>query len=247
MSEYSDDQIHPATPARQELTRREGNFAKSFELAAAAQLLGALVVAYLLFGSLATWVQQATIKIWSRPLLTTGTRTAESYEQMQGLIFAGVLALAPIGLLLMGFGLVAHWCQTGPVFLSNQPTPDFNRLAPTHWFHRLFSLSTISTLFVGLPKSILACGVMFASCWFNRQQFLALGLLPGDQLLGAIFQLVLLVSSQVVATLLVGSVLDYGFKHLSFQRRIMMTDQQLRDEARMQNGNPRRPRPRTRR
>ncbi len=247
MSENSDDQIHPATPARQETARRDGDFAKSFELATAVQMLGALLVAYLLFGPLAIWVQQATIKIWSRPISLSEIGLTESCEQVQEFIFSSMLVAAPIGLLLIGIGLVSHWCQTGPIFLSSKPVPDLSRLAPTHWFQRLFSLSTLATLLMGVPKTILAIGVMVASCWFNRQSFLELGLLPGDQILGAIFQLVLLVSCHVVGVLLIGSALDYGFKYLSFQQRIMMTDQQLRDEARMQNGNPRRPRPSKRR
>ena len=247
MSENSEDQIHPATPARQEIARRDGDFAKSLELAAAVQMLGALLVAYLLFGPLATWVQQATIKIWSRPLFRNENRLAESCEQVQELIFSSILVVAPIGLLLIGCGLASHWCQTGPTFLASKPVPDLHRLAPTHWFQRVFSLSAMATLIVGLPKSILAIGVMVASCWFNRQSFLELGRLPGDQIVGAIFQLVLMISSHVAGTLLIGSILDYGFKYLGFQQRIRMTDQQLRDEARMQNGNPSRPRPNTRR
>ena len=53
MSEFSGDQVHPASPARREQARRDGDHAKSHELAAAVQMIGAVGVAYLTFGPLA--------------------------------------------------------------------------------------------------------------------------------------------------------------------------------------------------
>jgi flagellar biosynthetic protein FlhB len=52
------------------------------------------------------------------------------------------------------------------------------------------------------------------------------------------FSLILTVTFHVALALLVTSVADYWLKFIGHQRRIRMTDQQLRDELRMQNGDP---------
>ncbi len=239
MSDDLADQIHPASPARYERARRDGDFAKSFELAAAVQMLGGILVAFLLFGPLAEWLQELTMEVWS-PLKTTESLTqfdpANFLKQMQRLIFSSLTVLAPIGLLIGAFGIVAHWCQTGPMLLTNKAVPDIGRLAPNNWFRRLFSLSTLAYPIISLPKSLLAIGVMLGSCWFQKDSFYRLGSLPADSIVTAIFHLVLIVSAHVTVAMLLASLLDYGMKYLSFQKRIQMTDQQLRDETKMQQG-----------
>jgi flagellar biosynthesis protein FlhB len=237
MSEDSADQIHPATPARREMARRDGDFAKSFELAASLQMLGIIVVAWLLFDPLATWLKQATTEAWSPQLSSQSITQISRHEfndQIRRWIFSSFTVLAPIGALLLGFGIFAHWCQTGPLFLSGKLTPDLHRLAPTNWFQRLFSIDTLAFPLIGLPKSVVALGAMFASGWFNRSSFLELGTKPIDEMVTGMFQLVLTVSLQVAVVLVIASVLDYGLKQFSFQHRIRMTEQQLRDEARTQ-------------
>jgi flagellar biosynthetic protein FlhB len=53
-----------------------------------------------------------------------------------------------------------------------------------------------------------------------------------------LFSLILTVTFHVALALLLASAADYGLKFLGHQRRLRMTDQQLRDELRMQNGDP---------
>ncbi len=239
MSEYSGDQVHPATPARREQARRDGEFAKSHELAAAVQMTGAVGVAYLFFGQLANWLRQSTTEIWSISDVKTSVSVMEITGQFQKLVFTSLLALAPIVVMLLLAGIASHWCQTGPLFLSRKIAPDVGRLSPTHWVRRLFSVGTLAIPLVGLPKTLLAAIVMMVGCWCYREQFFLLGSLPADQMVRAMFLLTLKICSLVALMLLVASLLDYGTKYLSFQQRIRMSDQQLRDEVRMQNGDPR--------
>ena len=61
---------------------------------------------------------------------------------------------------------------------------------------------------------------------------------PADAMAQQLFSLVLLICSHVAVALLMVSLLDFGMKYWGFEKRIRMTDQQLRDETRMQNGDP---------
>ncbi len=238
MSEFSGDQVHPATPARLEQARRDGNLAKSHELAAALQMLGAIVVSYLLFEPLGTWLSQSTIAIWSKKSTLVTVDSAQFSAQMTALIWSSFAVLMPILVLLMLFGIGSHWCQTGPIYLSSKAAPDLHRMSPTHWFSRLFSLRTLAFPLVGLPKAFLAVAVMIFSCWTNRQQFFLLGSFPADQMIHKLYELVLQTCLHVAIALFATSLLDYGIAWLSHQKKLRMTDQELRDELRMQNGDP---------
>jgi flagellar biosynthetic protein FlhB len=238
MSDFSGDQVHPASPARREQARREGDYAKSLELSAAVQMIGAVVVAYLTFGPLANWLRLWTTEIWTAPTALTNVTASDVSSQLSRLAFSSIGVLLPIAALMFLVGILSHWCQTGPVFLTKPLTPDATRLSPGRWFDRVFSLSTLAFPLIGLPKALLALVVMAVSCWFQREQFFALGSFPADVMARQLFLLVLQICSYVAITLLLASFLDFGLKYLGFQKKIRMTDQQLRDETRMQNGDP---------
>jgi flagellar biosynthetic protein FlhB len=238
MSDFSGDQVHPASPARREQARRDGDYAKSHELSAAVQMIGAVVVAYLTFGPLAKWLRMWTTEIWTAPTALTKVTASDVSSQLSRLAFSSISVLLPIAALMFLVGVLSHWCQTGPVFLTKPLAPDATRLSPNRWFGRVFSLSTLAFPLIGLPKALLALVVMAVSCWFHREQFFALGSFPANVMAQQLFSLVLLVCSHVAITLLLASFLDFGLKYLGFQKKIRMTDQQLRDETRMQNGDP---------
>jgi flagellar biosynthetic protein FlhB len=248
MSQFSDDQIHPATPTRRLQAARVGNFAKSVELAAPVQNLGAIAIAFLMFGQLGSWLRNATSEIWSRENVSLSLGSGGGSEhaseqitgQLSGLMFSSLSVIAPIGLMLMGVGVLSHWFQTGPVFVTKNLAPDAGRMSPVRWFSRLFSWSSFSFPVIGLPKALLAVGVMVASCYLNRDLFYELGSFAADEMVRRLFSLVMLVCTHVAAVLLVASVLDYGLKYMGHEHRLRLTEQQLREEQRMESSAGRR-------
>ena len=238
MSDSAEDRVHAATPARREQARRDGDVTKSYELAAAIQMIGAIVVAFLLFGQIGQWVRSWTTQSWSEAGAQVSVETTQITGQLQTIILASLSMLAPMLLLLMLIGVASHWFQTGPMFLTQKIAPDPTRLASGNWKRQIFSLSSIAFLIVGIPKALVAGLVLVASCWIHRSDFFALANFPVDTMVAKLFSLVLTVILYVASSLLVTSVVDYWLKYVSYQRRIRMSDQQLRDELRMQNGDP---------
>lgn len=230
----SEDRIHPATPARQQQVWRDGDFAKSYELASAIQVLGGLLVAAGLFGTLAAWLKSVIQATYSAPLISSEQITTTLMPNLQSLFFSSAPVIGSIGTLLIVVAVFSHWCQTGVVLLGNKISPDVQRLSPQHWFFRLFSRSSFVSTLICVPKILLILAVMFGGCWIYRDSFFVLGTLPADQLGGAIFKLALLIGAQAGIVLLIGSGIDYWMKYLSYQTRIQMTDQELREETKLQ-------------
>jgi flagellar biosynthetic protein FlhB len=229
-----EDRIHPATPARQQQAWRDGDYAKSHELAASLHLLGGLLVAGGLFGTIANWLQKTTLTIYSTPSNFI-LKTDDVVGQLQSILYSCLPILGSTGALIVLLSIAAHWCQTGVVLTGNRISPDMYRLSPAHWFSQVFSRTGVITTLIGVAKVLLILTVMFASCWINRDSFLCLGTLPIDQLGSAILKLALLICGQLALVLLIGSGFDYWIKYLRYQSRIQMTDQQLREEQKMQS------------
>ena len=238
MSESLEDQIHDPTPARHQQARKDGDIPKSFELASAIQMLGALIVAYLLFGQLGAWLQTYTTETWSNAGTNLSVDAADITGQFQAMSSSLLAVIAPIFLLLLLFGVASHWIQTGPVFLPEKVAPDLTRLGAGNWRRQLFSIGTWAHLFVGMPKTLLAFGILGTSVWIHRNHFFVLPNYPFDMMISKMFALIMTVTCHVALGLLIASAADYWLKYVGYQRRIKMTDQQLRDELRMQNGDP---------
>ena len=102
MSAPSEDRIHIATPARRQQARREGDVPKSFELAAAVQMIGAIMVSYLFLGQLGQWIRAWTTQNWSSAGVNLSIQSNDLTAQIQSAIFASVGVLAPMMILLIG-------------------------------------------------------------------------------------------------------------------------------------------------
>ena len=58
----TDERNHPASPMRRDQARRDGDIPKSFELAGALHLLGALTVAFLMLGGIGKWLKTGRLR-----------------------------------------------------------------------------------------------------------------------------------------------------------------------------------------
>lgn len=238
MSESTGDRVHVATPTRRQQARRDGDVAKSFEFAAAIQMIGAIAAAFLLLGNVGHWMRSWTAETWSKAGTKLSVESADFTDQIQSTMIGSIGVLVPLMVLLLLVAIASHWLQTGPMFLSGRVAPDPSRLASGSWKRHVFSLSSLAFVIVGIPKTLIAATALAASAWFHRNDFFALANYPVDTMVEQMFSLILTVTFHVAFVLLITSAADYWLKFVSHQRRIRMTDQQLRDELRMQNGDP---------
>lgn len=233
MSETSQgDRTNPATPLRLERARDEGDVARSADLAFAIQLCGVVGIVWMLSGGVGQWLNQSTTQMWS----TTSIRADQfnSTAMMQQTIWSGALTIAPILVLMMIVAVASWWLQTGPLWIVDKPTPDIGRMSPTHWFTRFFSVSSFAYLLIGLPRAATAIAVALISGYCQRESLFSMAGLPADQMVTLMMNVVLSTAMFVALALLVTSVADYGLRWISQQRKLKMSDQEIRDEQKMQ-------------
>lgn len=236
MSESGGDRRHAATPTRLQRARQDGDIPKSFELATAFQMLGTTLVAYLTFHQVGSWLTSITIQNWETAGNSLAISTPEITAQLQNLLGSAVIVLLPMLGLIFLIGIGSHWLQTGPMFLSNKVMPDVTRLGPGNWKRQTFSMSSMASLLVGIPKTTIAAAVFGGSIYCHQMEFFNLAGYSIDVMVSKMFALILTVTLQVGLALFVVSIADYGLKYVGHRRRIRMTDEELREELRTQDG-----------
>lgn len=237
MSESSGDRQHEATPMRRTKAADDGDFAKSFEVAIAMQVLGCAMATYLFASGIGGVVRHAAVQnLMFDPMVSMSPTGV--LERCQTMLWGSVWALVPLLAVCWLTVVASHWAQTGVVWLPKKVAPDIGRLSMMQMLRQLFSLQTLSYLFIGVPKFFLVLATAVGSCWVQRESILTLSSLPTDLMTGVVFQILIQVTFHVGLVLLVSSAADYWVRWISFQRRIRMTDAEIREEARAQDGDP---------
>ena len=226
------DRTNPATPLRLERARSEGDIARSADLAFAIQLCGVIGIIWLLSGGIGHWLNSSTTQMW-----TGATIRADQFDPatiMQQSIWSGALTVAPILVLMMLVAVASWWLQTGPLWIVDKPTPDLGRMSPANWFARLFSVSSFAYVLIGLPRAAIAALAALTSVYCQRDSMFLMAGLPADQMVIRMMDLVLSTALFVALAMLVTSSADYGMRWVSHRRKLQMSDQEIRDEQKMQ-------------
>lgn len=237
MNHSTGEKNHEASPLRRQKARSEGDFPRSFELAVALQVIGFTIVGFLCLESISASIFAAATQSWQ--VNSTNDLSGE-FSATQGLELATTVVWAVVPLMLGTWLVVvaSHWVQTGPVWQSGKISADVSRLSPRHWAGQVFSMSTWRYLLVGLPKVVLAIAVATVSFWFQRETIFAMPFQPINHVSHTIVSVLMQITFHVGFVLLVSSAIDYWIQYLGFEKRIRMTDQELREEIRAQDGQP---------
>lgn len=217
--------------------RKEGNIPKSPELTSAVGFVAAVIVIRL-FGPFiwhsfeAEFANGLTHEV-TRPL------TEQSVSKLgAGVLLDLVKWLLPIVGIAGAVGILVAYVQVGQVFLPNMLIPRFSKILPTEGFKRLFSAKALVEASKSLLKLAIVGGVAYASVGRIVRQVafatdFSIVAVPG--LIGTIaFRLAL-----EIAALMVGlAVADAVWQRFDFERGIRMSKQDIKDEHKQQEGDP---------
>lgn len=232
------DRTEQPTPKRRAEAREKGRVARSRDLSAALVLLTGLGLLALLGSHLGN---QCALFLRSRLAeLQAGRLTPAHLPVLMmncGLVLGKLLA--PIWAVLVTTAILANFLQGGWVFAPGRLAPDLSRLQFFQGFKRLFSGVSLVELGKALAKVSLLGLVGY---YFFKSRIL--GLLPLTQqevsqillhLKGEAFQL----SWRLVFLLFFLGLLDYGYQRYRFEMGLRMTKQEVKDEMRQVEGDPR--------
>ncbi len=225
------------TPRRRQRAREEGQgwFSPDFQAALA------LLVAVLILRWYLPWSGRQLANMEAAILgMVPGPHFSTTWYTAAGTAAHSLLnVLLPITLPILGVGLVASFGQTGLKFNLSRLTPDFTRLDPFAGLQRMFSVQGVWMLVKGLLKMAIigvAVGLVISS---QLRAYAQLIVMPMGQALTESGKLLIAVLERAAAAFFLMGIVDAVYQFRSFQGSLKMSQQEVRDEMKDSEGDPR--------
>jgi flagellar biosynthetic protein FlhB len=225
------------TRRKRERARKEGQVALSSEVNNALVLLAA-VGALTLFGgyTLAAMTSQLAVRLGGlhaadlsiggvRPMLCDSLGTV-------------LRSVAPIMVFVGLVGLLGSLAQTGVLFTPKRISPDLSHINPVAGLKRLFSLSSLARLVVAAAKLLLIGAIVYLlvrsrlAWYFAAVGKSAWGVFETGR------QICLSLALRIVAAMIVVAVADYAWQRWRFEKQLMMSRTELKEEVKRDEGDP---------
>jgi flagellar biosynthetic protein FlhB len=231
MSEKGTEQ---ATPQRKQKAKEKGDSVRSRELLSAVALLGGVVVV----GT----VTRSFVRDWGT-VYRESLLSAQVGGDTEALLVHGIRtmlapALVPVAMVMAASfagALFVGVAQGGGVSIHpNALGLKFNRLSPVSNLGNLFSLRSLTRLM----KSLVPAAIMIVLGWGALKALMIPMPVMSVVRLPATFSAAYGLALDAAWVSLVWSGLDYAVEYISWNKRLKMTKQEMREEMRDAMGNP---------
>ena len=237
MAEDKDAKTEQPTPKRLSKAREEGNIPMSQEVKSAAMLIAALIVV----GVIAPWVAN-DLTMFLRSFIERPETIRLDVDSFRALFMStmwrvGVLLAFPV-LVLAIAAVVGTLGQVGFVYTPKKIAFNLGNLSPISGFKRMFSLSALVEAGKGIVKLVVV-GALVAFIVVPAMnhpdkiidQDLRVTLQEVHHLIVMVLMLVVLVMAALAAA-------DYLYQHWQHKEKLKMTKQEVKDEHKEQDGDP---------
>ncbi|PXW91364.1 flagellar biosynthetic protein FlhB [Nitrosomonas sp. Nm84] len=238
MSEDSDlERTEPATPKRIEKSREEGQVARSQELTTFALLMvaaaGILFLGADLMDKLLN-IMKVGMQLEREMAFQPDLMLTRFYE----LAFEGLIAIAPLLLLLIIVAFFAPMLLSGWMISAKALLPKFDRINPIKGFGRIFSMRSLVELVKAIAKTIVIGGVAALIIWHNKEEVMALLTVPVDSGIQRTGEYLVMSFLLTVAAMALIAVIDVPFQLWEHAKQLRMTKEEIRKEHKEDEGDP---------
>ncbi len=237
MAEDYQDRTEQPTPKRRAEAREKGMIARSRDLNGALVLLTAL-------GLLSLWGPHmgrrslVLFQVWLSDLKPGLISPAQVPVILYKFGAALGSLLWPVFLSLAVASVAANYLQGGWIFAPSRLAPDFSRLNLLSGLPRLFSGNSLVQLANSLAKVTVIGLVVYLTLKDELSLLLPLLYQDTGQFLLFLKSAALRISGKIVVALLVLGVLDFLYQRYQHEKKLKMTKQEVRDEMRQVEGDP---------
>lgn len=238
MAEESDlERTEPASPRRLEQAREEGDVPRSRELATCTILLGA---------GLGLWFLGDRMARQLNHLLSSGLAfdrdRAFDFDLLWAHLSANLvdvfIAFAPLAGLLVLVALGSPLLIGGWLFSGKALQPNFDRLNPMNGLGNMFSMRSGVELLKAIAKALLVGAVSWIVVSRQIDSMLSLTVEPLKDGTAHLTHLLLTSFIAIVSALVVIALFDAPYQMWQYANKLKMTREELRQEAKEQDGDP---------
>lgn len=228
------------TAKKIEDSRKEGQVAKSKEISSAAMLLA-------LFLCLRIWISFVSNRLlevfsyyWSRigDILSEELNDVRLWQIMLSVITYIAITIAPFAIVAFVVAFISQKVQIKWMVTSKPLQPKLNKINPISGFKRMFSKQSMFELLISLVKIIIFSAVAFSVIKDNAGIFVTAYDLRIEDCLGILFDLIMELGIKISLVYLVISLGDLIFQRWKHKKDLRMSKQEVKDEYKNQEGDP---------
>lgn len=234
-----DEKTEKATPKKRKEAREEGQVLQSREITATFILM-ICFFSMRIFGS---YMMKNTSNFMKKLFSNLGELDHIFIIDNMRVNFLKVVSVfirtvAPITLIAFVSGFFINYIQIGFLFTTKPLKPKLNRINPIEGFKRIFSKRALVELVKSTIK-IIAIGYVAYNYIKKRSGILTkLPYMSINQIIVNFFKLSYGFSMRIVGVLLIISIVDYIYQWREYEKNLMMTKQELKEEYRQMEGDP---------
>ncbi len=237
--ERSGERTERATPKKRKEARERGQIFKSADLVAAFSML-------VLFGTLSlfgSFMLNGFKRLYIH-FLSGGAGTTEKFSlalanaAFKTAVIEYLIIMLPVLAVAFAAAMLFNYLQVGFLFAPKALEPKFSRISMIEGFKRIFSKKTL----IELIKSLIRLAVLAKVAYdeYNKQLLKIPVLMQGDLLTAADtgWRLMLGIGLKLALALAILAPFDYLYQWWRYEKDLMMTKQEVRDEYKLTEGDP---------
>lgn len=234
---FAGEKTEKATPKKRSDARSKGQVASSPEIGSSLILLGAMSC-FLMLGS---FFQDRVLILFGDIFLHRLNMdiTDDNVIQLFYRYVVQILVLlSPILILVIVIAFAANYVQIGWLFTLQPLKPNLKTLDPIAGAKRMFNMRAVIEFLKSSLKLIVISLVVFTILWSNKREFLELSHMPIADIFAFCASLAIRIGLFVAAILFVLSIGDFMYNKYEYEKSLRMSKQDIKDEYKNVEGDP---------
>ena len=227
-----------ATPRKLEEARKEGNVAKSQEVATWASLAAVTAVVMIMGGTLSANLANQLIPFIARSGETSSWPGRRRGQVMhQALNAASPFMIAVLVAAAMA-GAAGNLIQTGFLLTPSRLAPDPSRISPAKGLERMFGIDGLIHFGKSLLKFVIVTVIAYSALKPHFAEFQKLPEVDPMAMLVVAADMLRALIYGVLTMLGIGAGLDWFWQRFRFTQRMRMSKEELKDDFKQTEGDP---------
>ncbi len=226
-----------ATPKKRRDERKKGNVFLSNDAVSVAVMLGTFSLLWLYSGTIISQIDGYFKYCYS--LIENGFNFEQDMTSLvTHSVLTLVLAAGPVMLSASVIAIVVTFFQTKMLFAPESIKPKFSKINPLEGFKRLFSLKSVVDALKGILKISILLFIMGNFIYnavniFTKYYYTDLAI-AGSHFANQVFIMIF----QIGIAYIVLAAFDFGFQWWDYERKLKMTKQEVKEEYKQIEGDP---------
>lgn len=237
MSESADDKTEEPTAQKLKKAREDGQVARSTELPAAVIVIGAFLILMLTGGWMISRLSAVFAQgfVFDRQMIEKPLLLPAHFGEH---LLAGFVLVMPIIVFTMIAAVVASGITGGYLLSFSAVMPKGSKLNPISGLQRIFGTNALVELGKAILKFVLVGTVLWWSLISNMDALVHIGQMSLKPALNAAGRMIMQSGLWVALSLAVIAMIDVPWQKYTFNKRMRMSKQEIKDEYKQMEGSP---------